>query len=1583
MKKLFMILMLMGAVSIASAQVAGYSFSQATSTYTEITGGTVLGDTTIDEQRFVDPAVPLGGTALTGPGLPIGFNFVYNGNTYDVFAVNTNAWISFGQSTLTPNPVDMTSTTYTTPISTASTALAILQNRLSLFGRNIAGQLGSSLQYLTTGTAPNRVLTIQWKHFRRNAQRGEDFNFQIKLYETTNVVEFVYGAVTVNAGNATAPQIGLRGAANTDYNNRTSTTNWSATTAGAVNTASVTISTTVFPTPGLIYHWAPPLAKDAGVIAINSPGAAISAGLQNIAVTLQDFGTDTLKNVTIGWSVNGATQTPHAWTGLVAHNATNGPDTIGTYTFVSGTYIIKAWTHNPNGTADLNNVNDTTTKSVFVQGYAAIPFYEGFDSTWINKQNTRDVPSLYWLNTPATGNNSWRRNDDTLSAAWSNSAGGANGHYAPPGANGTIHSARFHSWDATAGQTGTMDVYLNFTTAGTKMLKFWYINPTGTDSLALYISTNGGTTFTYLQKFTTAAAWTQYIVNLGSSASATTILRFKTTSDYGNDDIGLDGVQVYLQPANEMAAYQWVTPVSGCGLTNATTVTVKAINMGTAAQSNIPVYFSIDGGATHVGPEHIPGPVNPGDTVTYTFTGTANFSNPGTYHCTFLVKLAGDQNLANDTAFATVVAIGTINTFPFTEDFNTGSSNYFLLNAAANAGTSFLDSLGVNNTGCAFFTGFASNTGWAGTGTISAAAAYGTYTSHLSTLKPCSVDATSLTGLRMKFDLKQMYYTQRTYTWMCVVANGTDTLADLNGVKYYNPTTTNADPFTTRTFDLSAYAGTQFTLEFASACKYNVTAGTPGNNNYIDNIMLWVPVTKDAGVTSILSPKSSACGNSHDSLVVIVKNYGLDTLTNIPVTGDITAPSGAHLILNNTLAGPLAPNATDTLVVGYGSTVGIGTYNVTAYTHLTGDPITSNDSAYYTFNTYTPLAIPHLENFQSGTPLTNWNVTNFLSGAGHGNASTVMYATMSTAAPTAKALMNNVKVGTVTTRSFLTFDYRIVSSPNGTTGTNLTTDSIFVLVSGNCGATYDTIHIIDAGNHTTSTTMKHISLPLLTYAGSDVMPGFYIKRGTAGTYFVDIDNVAISDAALVNLGPDVSLCPGGNTTFDAGASAVGYTYTYNWNTLAHPASIATTQTITVDSAATYIAAVNNGYGVITTDTAIVTLKPVPVVDLGPDVTKCGSDLLDAGAGFASYLWSSGATTQTYNVTATGNYWVEVSNAQGCSTKDSVIITITPLPTVYAGPAQSICYLDTLNIAGATAADYSTLLWTGNGDGHFINNATSLTPGYVLGTNDISTGQVTLTLTAYAFCDTVTSSFVLTITNTASANAGSDQTICSGSTAQLLATGGTTFAWSPSATLSDATIANPIANPTTTTTYIVTVTSSCGSATDNVTITVDHITPVNLGADTTTCLSSINLNAGSGYDSYTWSNGATTQLATIDTTGVGYGTHTYWVEVTKGVCTSTDTIKVTFTNCIGIVEFNSNQSIKVYPNPNSGIATIEVHGFGTDTYLSIYSLQGQSVYTAQISGESTVPVDLSNLPKGVYVIRINNGNNSIISKMIIQ
>ena len=81
----------------ANAQVAtNYNFSQTNGTYTSIAGGTVLGSNADDDQRYVDPATPAGGFTSTGPGFPIGFNFSFNGFTYDRFGVNANGWIGLG-----------------------------------------------------------------------------------------------------------------------------------------------------------------------------------------------------------------------------------------------------------------------------------------------------------------------------------------------------------------------------------------------------------------------------------------------------------------------------------------------------------------------------------------------------------------------------------------------------------------------------------------------------------------------------------------------------------------------------------------------------------------------------------------------------------------------------------------------------------------------------------------------------------------------------------------------------------------------------------------------------------------------------------------------------------------------------------------------------------------------------------------------------------------------------------------------------------------------------------------------------------------------------------------------------------------------------------------------------------------------------------------------------------------------------------------------------------------------------------------------------------------------------------------------
>ena len=148
---------------------------------------------------------------------------------------------------------------------------------------------------------------------------------------------------------------------------------------------------------------------------------------------------------------------------------------------------------------------------------------------------------------PATGNTSWRRDDDGAAAAW---VGPTNYAYTPTGSQGT-HSARFHSGQANAGQVGILDFYVNLSGAGAKRLSFDFINTSSAaafkDSLYVQLSTNGGTTFsTLLGVGLSGANFSTQTVPI-SATSATCVVRFRAKADFGTTDIGLDNI--VLEPA--------------------------------------------------------------------------------------------------------------------------------------------------------------------------------------------------------------------------------------------------------------------------------------------------------------------------------------------------------------------------------------------------------------------------------------------------------------------------------------------------------------------------------------------------------------------------------------------------------------------------------------------------------------------------------------------------------------------------------------------------------------------------------------------------------------------------------------------------------------------------------------------------------------------------------------------------------------------------------------------------------------------------------------------------------------------------
>jgi hypothetical protein len=144
-----------------------------------------------------------------------------------------------------------------------------------------------------------------------------------------------------------------------------------------------------------------------------------------------------------------------------------------------------------------------------------------------------------------------------------------------------------------------------------------------------------------------------------------------------------------------------------------------------------------------------------------------------------------------------------------------------------------------------------------------------------------------------------------------------------------------------------------------------------------------------------------------------------------------------------------------------------------------------------------------------------------------------------------------------------------------------------------------------------------------------------------------------STSVPVNLGPDELICTGNTRTLDAGYP--GATYLWDNNT--------TAQTRVVSQAGTYYVRLTALDGCIGVDTFVLGLRPLPLVDLGPDREIClgQTTTFDAGHPGATYLWDDGSTQQTRTVDTAGNYEVQVTDQYSCTGIDEVNVGMKDIP----------------------------------------------------------------------------------------------------------------------------------------------------------------------------------------------------------------------------------------------------------------------------------------------------------------------------------
>jgi hypothetical protein len=596
--------------------------------FTPVTGGTRV--------TAVEADFGMSGT-ITMP-----FSFVFEGITYSSLRVCSDGWISFNTAATNAGFNDL------------DNGPANNRPLLAPLWDDMDGSApspdDSKFEYVTTGVAPNRIMTLEFLNWEWNWNAGADvISFQIKLYETTNEIEFVYQQEGSAPSGASA-SIGLSGVS-TFLSLQSSST--SPTTSALFESENISSR----PATGQIYKFTPPTCPSPNGMAQNSATAT---------------------SIDLSWNTGGASDWQVDY-GAIGHIA--GTGTVMTTTAASASISgLTGATCYDVYVRDSCGPGDVSTWHGPVQMCTAwmAPYMEDFDG---------NTPQSFTNSANYTFENGWR--------GVSNSSGTSVWNWIPstnltgPGRDHTTGSGIFmvgYNFSGTTGDSARLvSPFIDVSAIANPTIRLWYhkesTSATAIADIIIEADTNGSGNWVIVDDTTMIGAthtadasvdpYDELLVQL---TGFTGVDRFRITQikQFCCDHGGIDDFEIFDLLNDDAKMISLDEPLNG-GCAGEKPVTITFQNNGSDTITTLNVGYMAAGGTPVT--ETVNATIFPFARYTYTFNQMANLP-AGNVEVISWTGLASDGFTGNDTLIDTVIISPVIDSVIYCEGFENGNGGW-------------------------------------------------------------------------------------------------------------------------------------------------------------------------------------------------------------------------------------------------------------------------------------------------------------------------------------------------------------------------------------------------------------------------------------------------------------------------------------------------------------------------------------------------------------------------------------------------------------------------------------------------------------------------------------------------------------------------------------------------------------------------------------------------------------------------------------------------------------------------------------------------------------------------------------------